>query len=161
MNALGFSPGERRGQAVEGEIFQSHLVQELQPVPNFHEDLTGDFLLVSAQFETAEKFRGFLDGEAHDIADILAGNLDVPRFAAQARAVALGAEGISTVAAEKNSHVQLVLLPFQVGKEVAHADIASTLTAKNFFPIFAGEVGPGDIERDILLTRETLHLSKK
>ena len=42
LDALRFAAGERGGEAVEREVFEAHVVQELQALPDLDQDLVGD-----------------------------------------------------------------------------------------------------------------------
>jgi len=45
LDALGFAAGERGGEAVEGEVFEADLLQEVDALTDLFEDFAGDFYL--------------------------------------------------------------------------------------------------------------------
>jgi len=45
LNALRFTAGERGGETVEGEVFEADLLEEMDALADFFEDLAGDFYL--------------------------------------------------------------------------------------------------------------------
>ena len=42
LDALGLAAGERGGEAVEGEVFEADVVEELEALADFDQDLVGD-----------------------------------------------------------------------------------------------------------------------
>ena len=91
-DALCFTARQRVGAAVQRQVIEAHIVEELQTRNDFFHDAVGDFLLGARQFQLFKKFqrlaqrfsRHFIDG-----ALLLAGaDLDEARFHAQARAIA-------------------------------------------------------------------------
>ena len=55
---LRFAAGERLGGAVERQIVQADVVEELQPVDDFLDDLVGDRLPLAFELEAAEELSG-------------------------------------------------------------------------------------------------------
>ena len=45
LNALRFAAGERGGEAVEGEVVEADLVEEVDALADFFQDFAGDFRL--------------------------------------------------------------------------------------------------------------------
>ncbi len=54
-NALRFAAGERRGGAIEREIFEPDVVQEAEPAADFLEHFGGDQFVVAFELQVAEK----------------------------------------------------------------------------------------------------------
>src|SRR5260370_38358691 len=81
----------------------------------------------------------------------------LPGLTTQSRTVALRTERISPIAAQKNAHVQFVFLALQIFEESAD-------TREPFFAVddqalmLRIEFRPGDVEREIGLQREAVHL---
>src|SRR5262245_51942071 len=81
--------------------------------------------------------------------------------------MALGAEGIATIAAEENAHVQLVLLSIQIREKsvnshpCAPAALARCAAVPDKFPFLVGQLAVGNIQPDALLTRDSLELMIK
>ena len=119
LDALRFAARERGRKAVEREVFEPHIVEELQALADLHQDLVGDGGLFRGEFQASKNSQRLGDVHAHDIGQVLAAHAHVERLLAQARALAFRAERVAAVAAEEHAHVQLVLLGFQVIEEAA------------------------------------------
>ena len=104
-----------------------------------------------------EEARRLFDRHRRDLADVFAADPYLPRFASQAQAAAVGAHGIAAIAAEKDAHVELVLLALQVLEEAAHAPEVA-VAADDEVLLLGGEVVPGNIERNARSARVAAHL---
>src|SRR5215472_6097465 len=91
------------------------------------------------------------------LADVLAADLHLAGFAAQAQAAAIGAHGISAIAAEEDAHMQLVLLALQVLEEAAHPP-ELPIAADDKTLLIGREVLPRHVKRDAGGARVTFHL---
>ena len=91
LDALRFAAGERGREAVERQVLQPDVVQELQPLADLDQDLVGDGGLFRRQLERVEERLRLGDVHAHDLGQVLAAHAHVQRFLAQPRAVALRA----------------------------------------------------------------------
>src|SRR6185295_1423802 len=93
-DALRLAAGQRLGRAIERQVIEPDVVQELQPADDFLDNLVGDRLPLSFELQRLEKLAGFLQRTVADLVDrtLVAGwaDLDVPRLAPQPRAFALG-----------------------------------------------------------------------
>ena len=92
LDALRLAAGERGREAVEGEVIEAYVVQEFEPLADLDQDLFGDGGFFGRELQGIEEGHGFADVHAYHIVDIAAGDADVQRFLAQARAAAFGAE---------------------------------------------------------------------
>ena len=136
LDALGFAAGKRGGQPVQRQVLETHVVQELQPLADLHQDLLGDGGFFRLERQRVEELRGLGDIEAHHLGQVAAAYAHVQRLFAQAGALALRAQRVAAVTAEEDAHVQLVFLGFQVSEEAAD-EIVHQLA------LFAGQVGEG------------------
>ncbi len=149
LDALRLAAGERGGQAVERQVFQANLVQELQPLADLAQHLLGNLRLLGRELDAVEEARRFFHRHGADFADVLAGDADVPRLGAQARAIARGAGGVTAISAEEDAHVQLVLLALQVGEEALDArEVAVALDDELL--VVERQLLPGHVERDVV-----------
>ena len=114
-------PDNVADKPVERQIVQADVVQELQPLANFDQNLVRDGRLFRGQFERIEKRLRFRDVHAHDIGEILAADPYIERLFAQPRAVAVGTSCVPAIAAQKDADVQLVFLGFEMVEEAANA----------------------------------------
>ena len=120
LDALRFAAGERGREPVERQIIQPDIVQELQALPDLHQDLVGDRALLRAPAPARRRTRNasamFM---LRHVGQVLAADPHVESFLAQPRALALGALRIAAIAAQEDAHVQLVLLRLEVVEELA------------------------------------------
>jgi hypothetical protein len=119
LDALRFAARECGREPVEREVVQADVVEELQALADFDQDLFGDGGLFGTQLQAIEKALRFRDVHAVHVAQILAAHLYVEGILAQAGALALGTQRIAAITAEEDTHVELVLLGFQVIEEAA------------------------------------------
>ncbi len=119
LDALRLAAGERGREAVEGQVIEADVVQELEPLPDLDQDLLGDGGFFRRKLQRIEEGQRLGDVHAHDIVNVTLAYADRERLFAQARAAALGAQGVAPVAAQEYAHVQLVFLGFEVFEEVA------------------------------------------
>ena len=66
-NALRFAAGERRGGAIEREIFEPDIDQETQPAADFLQHFFGDFPSSGVELQFAEKLAGVADRQAANL----------------------------------------------------------------------------------------------
>ena len=71
---------------------------------------------VGAEFKRVEKSSRLRDRHRADFGDRFSGDAHGARFRAQPRAVAIRADGVAAIAAQKNAHVQLVFFPLEPGE---------------------------------------------
>ncbi len=64
---LRLAPGQGFGAALQGQVFQPHVDQKLQPVTDLLENLFGDLPLAAGQVEFAEVIMGLAHGQSHHI----------------------------------------------------------------------------------------------
>ncbi len=139
LNALRLAAGKRGRQAVEREVVQPDVVEELQPLADLDENLVGDGGFFRAQLERVEKLLRRADVHAHHLGQVASADAHVEGFLAQPRALAFRTQRVAPVAAQKHAHVQLVLLGFQVVEEAADESV-------DRFALLVREIGKGNIE---------------
>src|SRR5690606_38949183 len=113
LNSLGLAAGERRGQAVEREVIEADIDEELQPAAYFEQELFRDLLTLFAQRELIEKRGGVGDRHLEHFRERASADLYVACLLPQPCAVALRAARITAVFGEEDADVELVFLCFQ------------------------------------------------
>ncbi len=148
LNALRLSSGQGRCQSVQGEIFQPHVIQKAQPLPDFHQQFVGDTSFLRREFKDPEKFRGLLYGHGADLADVFPVDLHLLGFNAQPRPAAGRTHRVTTIPAQEDTHMELVFLALQVIEESAHArELAFAIDDR--FLLLGIEIVPGHIQRNL------------
>ncbi len=69
-DALGLAAGQGLGAALQGQIVQPHVDQELQPVADLLEDLLGDLSTAAAELELVEVIERPAHRQAHHVGQI-------------------------------------------------------------------------------------------
>ncbi len=90
-DALGLPPGERLRGALEREVVEPDVHQELQARRHFVHHALGDLALRARQPQGTEEIERCPERPARDVVERLAGHADVARLAAKARAAAVRA----------------------------------------------------------------------
>ncbi len=125
LDALRFAAGECGGEAVEREVVEADLLEEVDALADLFEDLSGDLLLRGRESERVEELAGVGDGESGGLADVfgvaVAGERDGAGFGAEALAAAVGAGGVAAILGEEDADVQLVLFALERFEEAADA----------------------------------------
>ena len=62
--------GQGAGGAVEREVIEPHIDQEVEPLPDLLQDAPGNLRFLFAEGERLEERQGILDGKGGDIADV-------------------------------------------------------------------------------------------
>ena len=86
-------------QAVERQVAESDITEELETVRDLQQDASGDFLLVGVQLQFPEKPETFTHRHQHDVRDRSAGDLDIGRVFPKASSAAFRTGGSSAVTA--------------------------------------------------------------
>ena len=120
----------------------------------------GNTGLLLAQLDLIKECRCVFHRHCADFANVLARNSHLPCFHPQPVSIALRTPRVSTIAAQKDPHVQLVFFPLQVLEEATHAR-ELRFPIKDSPLLLGFEIGPCDIQRNVGLPRETLHLRGK
>ena len=89
-DALALAARKSRRGTVETEVSEPDVVQEPQPLPNLLEDRAGDGRLGGREPDAAEDVHGIGDGEARQLGDAPAADLDREGLRAQPRTPAAG-----------------------------------------------------------------------
>src|SRR5467141_275125 len=90
-DTLRLAARERVRAAVERQIVEADVVEEVEPRDDLVDDFLGDGLLAAFELELAEEFERLLQGEPAHLVDRAVVDLDVPRFRAKPRPPAGGA----------------------------------------------------------------------
>ena len=117
-DALRFAAGKRVGRPVERQIVEPDVVEETDAGDDLLHDLVGDLRTVAVEGQRFEKGEHLFQRQRADRVDGLAADHDVPRFFAQAGAVAARA-GVVLVFGELFTHghrVGLVIAALHVGE---------------------------------------------
>ncbi|MNS47500.1 hypothetical protein D3C72_800340 [compost metagenome] len=95
-NTLCFATGQRVGTAVQRQVVETDVDEELQTLANLLEDLVGDFAATASHLQLAEVLASFADRQVGHRWQRFLANPHMPRFATQAGTTAirtrLGAE---------------------------------------------------------------------
>ena len=110
-DALGLAAGERVGAAVQAEVVQLDVVQELQPRADLAHHLVGDLGLAAQQRQRLEILQRFGQRGVFDLVDglarhgrVVADQEDMAGLAPQPRTAAVGAGFGSLVAGQVFAH---------------------------------------------------------
>src|SRR5207237_2825856 len=87
-DALRLPTRERGRVAIQRQIVEADVEQELQPLDHFLEHALGDHAVALAQLDRVEELRAVADRQLADLVDVLAADGDRERRRAQARALA-------------------------------------------------------------------------
>ena len=110
VDALAFTAAERVGGAVQGEIVQPDLEQEAKPFFDFGEQPFGDGAVVFVKFKPLEPHHEVSDGHFDEVGQALAPDFHPFGLRLQSCAVALGADGLSAIAAHHDAILNLILV---------------------------------------------------
>ena len=136
-DALRLAAGQRFGRAVERQVVEPDVVEELQPALDFLDDLLRDRVLLPFERERPEIRRGVLEREPRHLVDRAriraVSDLDEAGLAPQPRALALGTGLGIEVLGELLAHhhrVGLAIAPLEVGNDplehvLAHRRLAA------------------------------------
>lgn len=126
VDALAFAARERVAEAVEGEVTESHFVEEAQAAADFDEQALRHGGIVLREGERVEPLGEIGHRQAHEVGDGAVAHTHVEGFGAQTRAVANGALGLAAVAREHDAVLDLVGALFEGLEETidAHIDVA-------------------------------------
>src|SRR6202140_2170971 len=117
LNALRLAPRQREREPIQREIFQPHIIQESQPLPDLLQQFVRNLSLLRAQLDLLKESQCLFYRESTKLAEIPPVNLDLPRFQPQPGSVAIRTQRIPAIAAKKHAHMQLVFLALQVSEK--------------------------------------------
>src|SRR5450830_434154 len=158
-NTLGFTARQGIGAAVQRQVVQPDVNQELQALENLLEDLVGDLPTASGQFEDTKVFAGITDRQVGHCRQGLLANPYVPRLTAQSGATAiragLGAEKLGQFFTHAR-RLGLAVAAFEVRHDAfervrAFDDVATVVEVFEVDALRAAAV-----ENDLLLIRRQL-----
>ena len=107
-DALRFAAGQRFGAAIEREVVEAHVDEELQAVADFLDDLVGHFRAPAGDVERAEHLLRIAHGQVRDLRQAVRADEHIARRAIQTRAVAVGAGLRAEILRELLAHGQRV-----------------------------------------------------
>ena len=120
-DALRLAAGQRLRRAVERQVIEADVVEELQPADDLLDDAIGDRGLLAVEHQRAEERHRALERQAGDLEDrarlVAIADLDVTRFAPQPRAAAFRARLVVQVLGELLAHhhrIGLAVAPLEV-----------------------------------------------
>jgi hypothetical protein len=99
-DALRLAAGQRARRAVEGEVVQPDVDEELQPLVDLLEHPLGDLPLARAELEPAQELRALADGHRRDLGDRAVAERDGEADGLEPCTVARGARHLAHVALE-------------------------------------------------------------
>ena len=121
VDALALTTGEGGGEAVERQIAQPHIQQELQPAVDFRQQPFGHLPVCLVEGELVEEGLGLGNGHGHDLGDVLAAHLYIEGLRFQTASLAGGAGGLAPVAGHHDPILDLVLVLSHKPEEVVNA----------------------------------------
>ena len=158
VDPLRLAPGERRREPVEREIVEPHVAQEREAAADLAQQLVGHRRVLLAEGQPAEEPLRLLHREPAHLVDGAIPDAHVPRFAPQARAVALGAGQVAAVPAQEDPDVHLVLLALQPAEEAADALERRAVAVEDEALLLGGQVAPRHVEPEARRLRRPLQL---
>ena len=97
LDALRFAARERRRQPVECQIVEPHVVQKLEALPDFHQDLVRDRVLFRGQLQRIKERLGFGDIHGPHMGQIFFADPNVQRLFPQACSIAFRAARVAAI----------------------------------------------------------------
>ena len=155
-DALRLAARERRRQPIERQVVEADVVEEAEPPLNLTQHLLGDRRFALRERQLGEERRGFAHRERAEPIDRPAGDEHVARFAAQPRALAVGAGLIAAIAAEEHADVDLVLLPLEPLEEAVDA-VEVAAAVQHELALALGQLAPRHVEPHVRGARRALH----
>src|SRR5690242_13836976 len=155
LDSLRLTARERRGQTVEGQVFQPDLVQKIHPRTDFFKHPFRNFALLLAEVQVVKEITRLLDGQSAHLDYVFPLDRNAQGFPPEAAAVALRTFGVATVATEEHSDVEFVLLAFEIFEKAAHTP-ELRIPVHNPFPVLGSQLIKGHIQRNALRARGRL-----
>ena len=121
IDPLALASGQRRGEPVERQVTETHLVEVLQPVADFGQHAPGRFAVPFVELQSVEKGCELFDRHGNQFGDVLAPYPHVQRFLAEPCSLAVGADGFSGVARQHDAVLYLVAFAFEVFEELVQS----------------------------------------
>src|SRR5256712_5962873 len=149
--ALSFSARQRAGGPVQGQVVEADVGEEAQALADLLQHAPRDGRLPLAELERAEEAPRVLDGEAHDVRDRLAGELQPERLRAQARAAARRTRALGHERLDLAARVLGLRLAVAALEHLHHALEAAVAVARQD-DVAHGllELGPRLVERELV-----------
>src|SRR5229473_8406576 len=143
LDALRFSPRERRRQTIQREVIEAHLIKKLQTRSNLFENPVRDFLVSFRELQRGKENTRLFDAELADLSNRFSRYAHCASLGSQTSSPAIRTGRVASEAAEKNTHVQLVFFALQPGEKsfdalVVVLGIAFEIQAQ----LFSGELAP-------------------
>ena len=158
IDALDFAAAEGAGLAVEREVAEADIDEIAEARADFGEQEIIGFIERGGQFEVVEELETAVDGQQHDIVDVLVIDAPQERIRFQSRAAAGFAGDIRAVLREQDADVHLVALRLQPIEEPLHAvpDLVfpRAYAVDHPFALPVRKFTPGNVCWDAVLARE-------
>ena len=149
VDALRFTTRERRRQAVERQIVESHVAQKTEPLANLAHDLVGHRRILLRKRQVSKEPIGLAHRQRTHPIDRLSTDLDVARLAPQPCAKAVRARQVAAIAAQEDAHMDLVFLPLEPAEEPFHTLVLRAVAFDDESPLVVGQLRPGHVEAKI------------
>ena len=121
LDALALPAAERGTAAVEGEVSQPHVQQELEPVAHFEQEALSDFLFGVGQLEALKRWQDLFDGQGQQVGQGMSIDAHVTGFGLSRLPPQCVQAVRAAVPAEHHTVLDLVALGLEDGEEVVNA----------------------------------------
>ena len=150
-DALALAARQRAGGPVQREVVEADVHQEAEPLADLLEHPPRDRRLALAQRQRREEPRGVLDGEAHDVGDRAAADLEPERLRPQARAAAGRTRPLGHERLDLRPRVLRLRLAIAAVQHLHHALEAAVLVAEeDHVPRALAQLRPRLVERELV-----------
>ena len=150
-NALAFPARQRAGGPIQRQVVEADVHQEPEPLADLLEDPPRDRRLALAERQRREERRGVLDGEAHDVGDGAAADLEPERLRPQPRAAAGRTGPLGHERLDLRPRVLRLRLAIATVQHLHHALEAAVLVAEeDHVPRALAELRPRLVERELV-----------
>src|SRR5262249_11196197 len=153
-DALRLAPRQRSRAAVQREIVESHVEQELDAVASFLEDVRRDLLLEPAERQRVEPVEQTVNRKLAYGRDRFTTDANLQRFRAELRAVTLGTLARGLILPQEDADVLLVLLLLEIFEERKDALEATAARVEQFRARARRQSFPRRVDGDALALRE-------
>src|SRR4051812_37975836 len=153
-DALRFAAGQRARGAIERQIVESHVAQELHAIARFLEQMARDARLELRELEPVEPAHELIDGKVRDLRDVPVRDAYLQRVRLQLGACARGTHACGLILPEKDADVLLVAFLLEIIEKWKDPLEAARACAQQFLPRGRREARPRRIGRDLLLLAE-------
>ena len=157
VDPLVLAPAQGPRLPVEREVFETHLVEEIEALAHLLQDVARARALIRRERRRLEVFPELADRHGAYIGDCAVAQLDPERLGAQARAVARSAFLQALVAPDQHPHPDLVFPSLQPLEEPVHAQKRPRPLEDQLLLVFR-HLLPGGVDVESLVPRGVLEL---